>query len=331
MTATATLLPPRRPELVIHLGMVEDPLTGECYKVGPEESFLLLGLDGRRSAADLTAEFEGRFGAPLPESDLQEFLGLVHDCGFIRREADAFPPTGHATAERTRSVDLPPTQPVTAPATASQAVGTKTQTPPADARLPARRADLIVKPSGDTGGHVVKDPRTGQFFDLGPEESFLLLGLDGRQTAAELAAAFEARFGSTLPAEDLQDFLGLARSLGFLPTTPAAGAETAEPPKATSAPRRQSILYWRKSLFDPDRLFNWLEPRIRFVWTGAFFVASALAIVGALGVSWSCRAEMVSKFPQAMQWETLALAWVALVTVTTCHEFAHGLTCKRYG
>src|SRR5947209_18857096 len=126
MTATATLLPPRRPELVVHLGMVEDPLTGACYKVGPEESFLLLGLDGRRTAADLTAEFEGRFGSPLPEADLQEFLGLVRDCGFIRREADALPPTGHANPghpavdEENGPDDAQPFQTEVAPAVASQ-------------------------------------------------------------------------------------------------------------------------------------------------------------------------------------------------------------------
>jgi RND family efflux transporter MFP subunit len=338
MTATATLLPPRRPELVVHLGMVEDPITGEFYKVGPEESFLLLGLDGRRSAADLTAEFEGRFGAPLPESDLNEFLGLVRDCGFIRSEADAFPPMGQAHAgyatvedEPQGQTDPQPVRPEADPAVISQNTEPKADVPPAAVPLPARRPDLIVKPSGDGGGHVVKDPRTGQFFDLGPEESFLLLGLDGRQTGAELAAAFEARFGSPLPAEDLEDFLGLARSLGFVTTAPA-GAAAVEPAPAPPAPaRRQSILYWRKSLFDPDRLFNWLEPRLRFVWTRSFFVVSALALVLAVGVSWSSRAEMVSKFPQALHWQTLVLAWVALVAATTCHEFAHGLTCKHHG
>src|SRR5256885_982536 len=84
MTATATLLPPRRPELVIHLGMVEDPLTGEFYKVGPEESFLLLGLDGRQTAAELAAAFETRFGSPLPAEDLEDFLGLARSLGLVR-------------------------------------------------------------------------------------------------------------------------------------------------------------------------------------------------------------------------------------------------------
>ena len=57
----------------------------------------------------------------------------------------------------------------------------------ADAAIPpARRTDLIFKPLGDRGEHVVKDRRTGGYFNLGPQESFLFARLDGRQTGAEI-------------------------------------------------------------------------------------------------------------------------------------------------
>src|SRR5205085_829876 len=36
-------------------------------------------------------------------------------------------------------------------------------------------------------------------------------------------------------------------------------------------------------------------------------------------------------FLSSLRWETVLLAWLALLFVTTCHEFAHGLTCKRHG
>ena len=45
--------------------------------------------------------------------------------------------------------------------------------------LPARRLDLRIQPLGDRGSHVVKDPRTGAFFQLGEAECFLLMRLDG--------------------------------------------------------------------------------------------------------------------------------------------------------
>ncbi len=78
--------------------------------------------------------------------------------------------------------------------------------------VPARRPDLILSPPGDDGQRVVKDPRTRQFFKLGPEEVFLLEQLDGRRTVAAVQAAFQERFGDELSEEDLDGFVELARA-----------------------------------------------------------------------------------------------------------------------
>jgi multidrug resistance efflux pump len=48
-------------------------------------------------------------------------------------------------------------------------------------------------------------------------------------------------------------------------------------------------------------------------------------------VAWASRQELVSSFAYALRWETVVLAWLGLIVVTTCHEFAHGLTCKHFG
>src|SRR5688572_21933147 len=92
--------------------------------------------------------------------------------------------------------------------------------------LPSRRPELLVRPLGDGGDHVVKDPRTGEYFNLGPHESFLLLRLDGRHTTAQIRGAFQARFREPLTAEDLEEFVSLAKAQGFLrpPGTPAPRA-----------------------------------------------------------------------------------------------------------
>jgi putative peptide zinc metalloprotease protein len=222
--------------------------------------------------------------------------------------------------------------------------------------VPARRRDLIVRPSGEGGQHVVKDPDSGAYYNLGPEESFLFACLNGRNSRAAVRRGFEQRFGSALAEEDLDEFLALARASGFLATAaqanppgreaPAAESvgersertarattadtRTAAPAPATARPR-QSLLYWRKSVFDPDRFFTWLEPKIRFVWTRAFVAASAACVVAAMALVWANRHELVTYFPQAFNWETALLVWLALVVATTLHEFAHGLTCKHFG
>src|ERR1051326_5067123 len=92
--------------------------------------------------------------------------------------------------------------------------------------LPARSPELVLRPLGDRGPYVVKDPRTGAYFHLGEQEYFLLLGLDGQQSAEAVCRAFEQRFGEPLPEEDLRGFVGLAQEQGFLQPlgVPAAAA-----------------------------------------------------------------------------------------------------------
>lgn len=223
--------------------------------------------------------------------------------------------------------------------------------------VPARRLDLLLRPLGDDGHHVVKDLRTGDFFQLGEEEAFLFEQLDGVRSAQSVCEAFEARFRQPLPLEDLQEFMDLAREQGLLQppehplpwVAPAAPSPPAAPkpdrdvpppghplqrvaPAGGDRPRpQQSLLRWRQSLFDPDRLFTWLHPRLAFFWTSTFVVLALLAAAATGTVAWTQREELVVTFKQSLGLQTVVLAWVVLLAVTTLHEFAHGLTCKHFG
>src|SRR5262245_3590355 len=199
--------------------------------------------------------------------------------------------------------------------------------------LPVRRPELLIRPLGDRGRYVAKDPTTGQYFNFGEEENFLLGQLDGKHTAEDISTAFLRRFEQPLPEEDLEDFLTLARTKGLVESEVRSKDSQDRVPKADpSRPsRRQSFLYWRKRLFDPDGLCNWLEPKIRFFWTPAFLIVSAISIIWAVGLMFANGRELASCFAGAMRWETLALVWLTLFGVTMAHEFAHGLTCKHYG
>src|SRR5437588_9210455 len=123
------------------------------------------------------------------------------------------------------------------------------------ATVPPRRPELLVRPLGDTGQSVVKDPRTGHYYNLGAHESFLLAQLDGVRTAEQVCAAFAERFDEPLSADDLNEFIDLARARGLLrygvqPGTAEATTGAPAPAKEEAAPqadrvrRRQSILYW---------------------------------------------------------------------------------------
>ena len=204
---------------------------------------------------------------------------------------------------------------------------------------PPRRADLVVTEPGDDGQQVVKDRISGKYFQFGPEESFLFSLLDGRHTVAMICEAFGRRFAQPLTAEDLDEFVGLVESSGFLQragSPKVAPLAASAPSPAIAQPRVpswsvQSLLYWRKNFFDPNRFFSWLEPSIRFLWTTAFLFVSLLGILAALVVLIGNREELLGYFFSTLRWETLALVWLSLVVATFCHEFAHGLTCKHYG
>jgi putative peptide zinc metalloprotease protein len=195
---------------------------------------------------------------------------------------------------------------------------------------PARRDDLVIRPIGEAGRFVVKDPASVEYFQIGEEEHFLLLQLDGERDAAAICAAFEKQFGDPLSADDLDGFIDMAREQRLLQGAELSAANDPQPAVPRPKPK-QSLLYWRKSIFDPDRFFNWLEPKIRFCWTRGFLLVSAGCILLATLVLWSSRADAVSSFHHALRWETLVLAWLMMFAVGMLHEFAHGLTCKHHG
>jgi hypothetical protein len=199
-------------------------------------------------------------------------------------------------------------------------------------QLPRCRAQLIVRPLGERGQHVVKDPVAESYYELGPEEAFLLQKLDGGRNAQEVCAEFARKFGRPLDESELSEFLELAQESDFLDDKSIATAPVLAASAKSEAPRDdQSILHWRFSLMNPDRLLAAMEPHLRFLWTRAFVIVSTCAIVFAAVILFNQRDAAVSQFAHAFHWQTLLIAWIALVLMDWAHEFAHGLTCKHWG
>ena len=92
MPDVATQLPCRRRELVSQpFGedgsyLIRNRHKGESFRLGPEEHFLLGQLDGTRTSEGICAAFAERFGEPLSEDDLQDFLELARAREFLQED-----------------------------------------------------------------------------------------------------------------------------------------------------------------------------------------------------------------------------------------------------
>src|SRR4051812_43360683 len=98
MSDFSTALPCRRPELVARTFgekngsyLIRDRLKGESFQLGPEEHFLLARLDGTRTAEELCAGFAERFGDPLTQEELHNFLDLARERGFLQSDGAGAP------------------------------------------------------------------------------------------------------------------------------------------------------------------------------------------------------------------------------------------------
>jgi hypothetical protein len=124
--------------------------------------------------------------------------------------------------------------------------------PDVAAPLPCRRRELVAQPIGENGPYLVRNRGEGEAFQLGPEEHFLLAGLDGTRTAEGLRTAFAERFGEPLTAEELQEFVHLAGERGLLQPdgTPAPFLPGTDPFGVNRKPRHSVP---RQDPFSPPR------------------------------------------------------------------------------
>ena len=207
--------------------------------------------------------------------------------------------------------------------------------------LPQCRSDLVIRNTGE-GEFVVKLPASGKYFQIGEVEQFLLAHLNGETSSRTICKNFEQRFGDPLTRDDLDEFIDTVKPLGLFAKSDASAdgpeadeSSTAEPNQGEdfeTGPRGTgNLLFYRRTLFNPDALLNRLEPWLRFLWMPPFVIGAAAAMFFAMMIVWDNSSDLATAFPMSMRWESMALFWVTMITVTLIHEMAHGLTCKHYG
>jgi putative peptide zinc metalloprotease protein len=197
------------------------------------------------------------------------------------------------------------------------------------AAQPQLRRDLLLSCQETPDGSflVIKDPATRRFFRFGEAEHFIIQQLDGSTALDVIQQRVETMFGVVAPLDTLAQFIASLRRIGLLQEDGAQGGLRAGPLRRV----RGSLLYLRLKAFDPDRLLERLINKLNFFFTPYFLGISAALILIALGITLLNWGEIGRGLLHLYRFEILLLAWLTVFAVTTAHEFAHGLTCKRFG
>jgi putative peptide zinc metalloprotease protein len=197
------------------------------------------------------------------------------------------------------------------------------------AAQPQLRRDLLLSCQETPDGSflVIKDPATRRFFRFGEAEHFIIQQLDVSTALDVIQQRVETMFGVVAPLDTLAQFIARLRRIGLLQEDGAQGGLRA----GTRRRVRGSLLYLRLKAFDPDRLLERLINRLDFFFTPYFLGISAALIFIALGITLLNWGEIGRGLLRLYRFEILLLAWLTVFAVTTAHEFAHGLTCKRFG
>jgi putative peptide zinc metalloprotease protein len=192
------------------------------------------------------------------------------------------------------------------------------------------REDLIISHQNGPDGamSVIKDPVAERFFRFREIEHFIAQQYNGTNSAETIIHRVEERFEVSLSAGNLAQFTRNLQGMGLLvhKDNPVASANGRKKWRLNG-----DLFYLRGKLFNPESFFNWVYPKIRFMFTPTFLVSSALLVLLAVGITITDWNIILHQSYNLFRIESLILAWFIMLGVVMLHEFAHGLTCKHFG
>ncbi len=187
---------------------------------------------------------------------------------------------------------------------------------------------------------VVKEPVGLHYFRFQEEEYSILQMLDGETSLDQIKIEFERRFPpQKITVEELGNFVGMLHRNGLVISNISGQGEQlrkrrTEKKWREAASMFTNLLALRFKGIDPDRILNWLYPKMRWIYSWQARLACAMLMLSALALVIVQFDEFHKKLPTFNQFFE-AKNWIYL-GVTLCitkviHEFGHGLTCKHFG
>ena len=189
---------------------------------------------------------------------------------------------------------------------------------------------------------VIKNPISLTYFRLSRAHYQAARRFDGKVTikaVAEEICRTDAYWRAMPPDQAIEELAQLAHQLGGTGVVQSTGRYSLQRINANTARRKKfrldavigSILYIKKSLFDPDKLLGRMDPYFRWMYTRGYVAAFGVAMLATLVMLAGHAEELAVHGANFFTLQNLALTWVVFVFVKTVHEFGHGLTCKHFG
>jgi len=187
---------------------------------------------------------------------------------------------------------------------------------------------------------VVKEPVGLNYYRFQEEEYAILQMLDGSTSLDEIKERFEKEFPpQKITLEELQQFLGMLHRSGLaIADMPGQGHQLMKRGKKR---KRQelfgamtNVLAIRFKGFDPERLLNWLYPKVSWIFSPLMVMFCVMLMIGAALLVTVQFDVFAARLPGFHQFFSLGNAWLLALTLgltKVLHEFGHGLTCKHFG
>ncbi len=187
---------------------------------------------------------------------------------------------------------------------------------------------------------VVKEPVGLNYFRFHEEEFAILNMLDGKTSLQTIKEKFQAEFApQRISLQDLQQFIGMLHKSGLVISHASGQGKPLR--RRGEQKKRRELLSKLSNVFairfrgiDPERILTALIP-----WFGWLFTTWALILALAMGLvaislvlvnyqEFRGKLPTFEQFFAANNWIWLGLTMAA---VKICHEFGHGLSCKKFG
>jgi putative peptide zinc metalloprotease protein len=176
-----------------------------------------------------------------------------------------------------------------------------------------------------------------------PEQWKLIELFDGQRSYEDVVDLYRQLYGVQYPVEDVRDFAESLDEFNFWYKTPqernvALNQKLAENRHAHQHRKSKwgDVAHIQFSAWDPDRFFDAVYPRIRWMYSSWFTMLTLLIfsfMAYVFVTRWGEIGQDTLKYYTFTEKTARDLAefWIIFLVLAFFHESSHGLTCKHYG